>query len=92
MKTYEIHEELKTVEVKKEIGVVCDECGKEISETYYEVVTGHYDWGNDSVDSVDSEDICCLECLEKNQKKYFEIANGSEYYNISREYRWSKNK
>lgn len=62
-------------EVEKTISSVgiCDICGKEFNykqlpyrekiASYYHIVTGHHDWGNDSVDSVESRDACCDECL-----------------------------
>lgn len=54
---------------------ICDICGKEFNyetlpyrqpmSSYYDITTGHHDWGNDSVDSVESRDACCDECLLK---------------------------
>lgn len=43
----------------------CDICGKEITGPYWHVATGHYDWGNDSCESVESLDVCSVECLNK---------------------------
>lgn len=51
---------------------------------WYEITTGHHDWGNDSWESIIHKEIC-PECLEKEFKKYFERANGScnsEYLEI----------
>lgn len=55
---------------------VCDVCGKEFNyyeegfnktkrAHYYHIVTGHYDWGNDSCDSIESKDACSDECLSR---------------------------
>ena len=53
---------------------ICDICGKEFNyeprhkaktASYYHIVTGHHDWGNDSCESVDSRDACCNECLSR---------------------------
>lgn len=58
-------------------GVKCDRCGKMLEPIrsaavtrsygkdfprYYEVTTGHNDWGNDSIESFKTEDIC-EDCL-----------------------------
>lgn len=54
---YKVEQKLSKVE--------CDVCGKVIPagrygrETrYYEVTTGHHDWGNDSCESVKTIDVC----------------------------------
>ena len=53
-------------------GIKCDVCGKIIEPpsiedqykwmekpyTYYAVKTGHHDWGNDSIESIEERDIC----------------------------------
>ena len=54
---------------------ICDICGKEFNykpglgrekrARYYHIRTGHYDWGNDSCESVESRDACCDECLSR---------------------------
>lgn len=55
---------------------ICDICGKEFNyeekgyakvkiATYYHITTGHYDWGNDSCDSIEYTDACCDECLSR---------------------------
>lgn len=60
----------KTVEVTvcEEGELTCDNCHKKIDVlntdgTFYNVVSGHHDWGNDSPDSVREHDACCDECL-----------------------------
>lgn len=62
-------------EVVSSVGI-CDICGKEFkyepiypklnrrkTASYYHIKTGHYDWGNDSCESIDNKDACCDECL-----------------------------
>lgn len=80
--------------------VVCDRCDKLIySEktreknspqfpkkyiSYYSVTTGHNDWGNDSVESIEQMDICspgCLRSLFDDYCGYYE-GTGSQYMNI----------
>lgn len=75
--------EVQMVETEKvvEEALFCDECGKLIAKMnndgkyrqpvgYWEVVTGHRDWGNDSVDSIEHADLCCDDCLRKFMDKY----------------------
>lgn len=59
-------------------GIKCDVCGKIIEPpsiedqykwmekpyTYYAVKTGHHDWGNDSIESIEERDIC-IDCIGK---------------------------
>ena len=64
-------------EVEKTISSVgiCDICGEEFNykpwldndkiASYYHIKTGHYDWGNDSCESIESRDACCDGCLSK---------------------------
>lgn len=79
------------------IGVKCDICGRVIESPskedqynwmddkykYYSVVTGHYDWGNDSCDSIRYYDIC-PECITKFVSDYLTDKKGyrSAYINI----------
>lgn len=43
----------------------CDICSKEITGHFWDVITGHNDWGNDSYESIESFDVCSVECLGK---------------------------
>lgn len=71
---------LKEVEEVDGEVITCDVCKKEIRYTetssmgpvgrYYKIKTGHYDWGNDSCDSIEYEDACCDECLTKYTQKW----------------------
>ena len=68
----------------------CDRCGKIVnkrycgqfgmnrkymSSSYYHVVTGHNDWGNDSIDSLESKDIC-PSCLINEYSDYVDRSTG----------------
>lgn len=86
----------------KLIGVKCDVCGQIIeppskanqyewmNNKYYEVTTGHYDWGNDSGESVERHDICAncigkfvteyLDSKESRRSGYIEIQTKHVYY------------
>ena len=71
----------------------CDICGKtiyEINDTfpiklttrtrhdeYWHLTTGHYDWGNDSCESVESLDLCSKECCIKALEEYLYKYSGS---------------
>ena len=53
----------------------CDSCNKKIKGKYFEITTGHNDWGNDSIDSIEHKDICddcvnkyCDNYLKENQR------------------------
>lgn len=72
MKIHETKIELKEVEIKRLIGIQCDECNCEIypSEIYYEVTTGHT--RADYSDSLCKNlDLCSIDCLSKNMKDYY---------------------
>ncbi len=49
----------------------CDNCNKKIidEEKYFEVTTGHHDWGNDSCESIEHLDIC-EKCINKFSENY----------------------
>jgi hypothetical protein len=84
MKTYEtkkvVHEERVVVNTK------CDICKKDIPGTaLYAVLTGHNDWGNDSVDSIRNDDVCSDECLRVAFQAYLdEEHHSSKYINIEK--------
>lgn len=75
---------------KVEVGIKCDNCEKiyktiqreicrmdDNERKFYRVTTGHHDWGNDSVDSVEHYDFCCYKCLHSFFEMYF-LKNNSE--------------
>lgn len=82
-------------------GIKCDVCGKIIEPpsiedqykwmekpyTYYAVKTGHHDWGNDSIESIEERDIC-IDCIGKFVTDYLKDENGyrSRYIDIKTEH------
>lgn len=72
-------------------GVQCDVCDAIIpvkpscygdnSNQYFEVTTGHRDWGNDSCESVETRDIC-RECVVDFIKKYLSDCSNTAYLNL----------
>lgn len=69
----------------------CDVCGKIICDSrhvhdilrdkvqdHYELSEWHNDWGNDSVDSIETFDICSKECLRKKFEAYVEESSGGQ--------------
>ena len=60
----------------------CDFCKKEIKEDYWEIRTQHFDWGNDSVDSIEDFDACCPACVQKAFDTY--IKDSSDGINTCR--------
>ena len=91
---------VKTVETKvvESTDIICDECNTTIAhytedgtvyksyfDDYYDVVTGHFDWGNDSRESVKELNIC-PQCLDKMIEAYKRRSLGrynTEYIEIS---------
>lgn len=71
------------------VGKMCDVCEKEIPPTvvphtygepvydYYEVVTHHNDWGNDSIDSYKHFDVCSQDCAYKLWEEYIHNSAGT---------------
>jgi hypothetical protein len=74
-------------------GVKCDVCGRFVApkwgrskeNKYYNVTTGHNDWGNDSFESRESRDIC-PDCINAFVTKYLDESKGSQYIEIDPEY------
>ena len=68
MKVYE----RKETTVVKDVWVktICDVCKKETAERFFAVTTGHHEWGNDSEESVETKDICSVECLKQEFEEY----------------------
>lgn len=77
---------------------ICDICGKEFNykprlgrekiANYYHIITGHYDWGNDSCESIEYRDACCDECLSKFTQEWLKdedvICSNTAYININK--------
>ena len=93
------HEEMIICKVKKRIGIKCDICGKVIpaigtdstltkdSSKYYDVITGHNDWHNDSIESVE-EHCICSDCIGKFVTNYLldKEVSDTAYINIDTKY------
>lgn len=70
----------KFVELAKNVGI--NGINRRVS--FYQVTTGHNDWGNDSVDSITHMDIC-PSCLVNEYSDYVDRSSkgiNSEYINI----------
>jgi hypothetical protein len=74
----------RTISEERTIGIVCDACAKDISGAYLEVTTSHGDWGNDSIESIQTFDFCSAECMSPHMVAYFKNARGSEEYDVER--------
>lgn len=48
----------------------CDICNGVINKGYWKLTTGHYDWGNDSIDSIEDFDVCSGDCLREKFDEY----------------------
>lgn len=80
-------------------GIKCDCCGNIIKPPeernqfiqntdrykYYEVTTGHHDWGRDSVDSIQHRDIC-PGCILKFTSNYLRKGGQTSYIEIEPAY------
>lgn len=60
-----------TVEQRTIDSVECDVCRKKIHGKYWELLTGHNDWGNDSRDSMEYFDLCSEKCVHVKLQEYF---------------------
>ena len=79
---------------KKKIEEVrCDICNGPIplmtygdkQSKYFRVMTGHYDWGNDSYESIEYYAVC-PGCLGKFVSGYFTDSSRTAYLNIETKY------
>lgn len=81
-------------------GIECDICKRviptdhKIRETdrkYYTVTTGHHDWGYDSIDSVETQDIC-PSCIHNYISEYLKEVYHSRtaYIEIESEFAWAE--
>ena len=76
-----------TIEKRQAEYLRCDVCNKKMKYTYYAVMTGHHDWGNDSVDSIEHQEIC-EKCINDFVVNYLNENTelDSNYINIEKEY------
>lgn len=88
------HYEVMTHEVTEKVLVgktlYCDICKKEIKKgrEYWEVTTGHHDWGNDSFESIEDFDVCSDVCLMMKFGEYIDRSKdgyNTEYIEVKRE-------
>lgn len=93
---------LKEVEELESAVIVCDVCGKELQyaqtkfvspvAVYYEITTGHHDWGNDSCESIEHKDACCDECLSRFIQEWLQnadvIESNTAYIDIRKTRDW----
>lgn len=86
--------------VSKEVcvDIYCDICNKKIDtkDKFYEITTSHFDWGNDSIDSINNHDVCSNKCLflfladyyddfEDRHTKRIEIQHENGWYRVQEE-------
>lgn len=91
----EIKEKKKVTKIlERTIKIKCDICKKDISNfkpgeeeksRYFQVTTGHNDWGHDSIDSIMNYDVC-PKCIKKFTQKFIEEVKGTEYIEIRTNY------
>ena len=86
---------------KTTTGVKCDVCGKNIpvkerqwnddSDRYYEITTGHNDWGNDSCESRKTIDVC-PECAPTYIADYLKknVSSDTAYLEIESKTVWGE--
>lgn len=61
--------------------------GDIFSVSYYSVTTGHHDWGNDSIDSIETK-VICRSCLTEEYADYVKrtsAGSNTEYIEINHE-------
>lgn len=78
-KKYEERVVTKTEKVLVEEKRYCDCCGAEITGEYFRVMTGHHEWGNDSIDSYEHLDYCSINCLLEKANEYYSNGDGKDY-------------
>lgn len=71
-------------------GVECDICGKVIpaawhdNAKYYVVTTGHHDWGSESIESRETEDLC-PDCIKVRFSDFLENGSSTAYFEVETE-------
>lgn len=79
------------------IGIECDICNKVIpvrgntdNRRYFEITTGHSDWGNDSIESMETVDVC-PDCVTKYIEDYLRDCSNTAYLNLRVEIAYPSN-
>ena len=81
-------------------GVKCDICEDVIpvnknrswndnSDQYFEVATGHHDWGLESLESRETRDVC-RKCIMKYIEDYLEDCSDTAYLELNTKTVWAK--
>ena len=80
-KEYEVKTHTVTEKVCVKETRYCDVCNGVIEKNtgYWELITGHYDWGRDSVDSMEHFDICSEICLREKFDEYVRESGKNNY-------------
>lgn len=80
-KEYEVKTRTITEKVCVKETMYCDVCNDIINDnkSYWELTTGHHDWGNESCDSIKHFDICSEDCLRKKFDEYAKESRDSWY-------------
>ena len=80
-KEYEVKTHTVTERVCVKATMHCDVCTGVIDDNgaYWELTTGHCDWGHDSVDSIEHFDICSAPCLREKFDRYVGESGSSEW-------------
>lgn len=87
-----VYEEIEhTVTEECAVKAFCDVCETEIKEKvpYFDITTGHHDWGNDSHESREEYQVCSEECLQQlvdSYKSRTERRINTEYIDIKHQY------
>lgn len=79
--------------VRRIEGIKCDICGEIIpprkrndESVYFRAEIGHFDWGNDSVDSIENFDIC-RDCICEFITNYLKTDKyNTSYINVSKKH------
>lgn len=76
VKTYTVTEKVCVKQTKH-----CDVCDSVIDNdgAYWELTTGHHDWGNNSIESIENFDICSEICLRKKFDEYVRESGAKKY-------------
>jgi hypothetical protein len=87
-KEYELKTITQRVCVKSTVHCdVCD-CAIDDNNGYWELTTGHHDWGNDSVESIKHFDLCSESCLRKKFDEYVKESGEDDcntmYFEVNR--------
>ena len=81
-------------------GVECDICEKIVPvkhdrpneyNRYFEVTTGHHDWGSESIESRETIDVC-PDCIDKFISDYLHNCSNTGYLEVETHVAWAHEK